>query len=181
MRDSDTRRSIQGSEVKKPLRIEAQVFEKQTGFLQPRRFGTDAATPRRKVFGPDGNGVTRGGKKPVRTAAGAGGRRRRRKASARLRTAAKASAINVGRRRRREKASARSRTAAKAGIGRATVRIFPSGPARCFGIAPRGKRFTPAVAFANDDCQSFKGCRNGCDGESPVSSGEPGQFRWNGE
>ena len=50
--------------MRKPLRIGVQAFEKQTGFLQPRRFGTDAATPRRKVFGPDGNGVTRGGKKP---------------------------------------------------------------------------------------------------------------------
>ena len=111
------------------------------------RFGTDAATPRRKVFGPDGNGVTRASEKTERTAAGAGGRRRRKKASARFRTAAKASATTVGRRRRREKASARSRTAAKAGTDRATVRIFPSGTARCFGIVPRGKRFTPAKTW----------------------------------
>ena len=58
-----------------------QAFEKQTGFLQPRRPGTNAATPRRKVFGLDGNGVTRGSEKsegqpPVLVDADDGGRLR---------------------------------------------------------------------------------------------------------
>ena len=45
------------------MRIRAQASEKRTGFLQPLRLGANAATPRQKVFGLDGNGVTRGSEK----------------------------------------------------------------------------------------------------------------------
>ena len=137
------------------LRIGMQVLEKQKGFLQPRRLGTNAATPRRKVFGPDGNGVTRGSEKPEGWPAGAGGRRRRREASAKLRTAAKVSANSVGRRKRRMKVSAGIRTAANAGNDSATVRIFPPGTAWRFGVMPRGKRSYARDGATNDDCRSF--------------------------
>ena len=131
-----------------------QTFEKQKDFLQPRRL--ERTLRHRARRSSDWTETeTRASEKPVRTAAGAGGRRRRREASARLRNAAKASANRVGRRRRRGKASAGSRTAAKAGTTSATVRIFPSGTARCFGIAPRGKRSYAHNGATNDDCRSF--------------------------
>lgn len=104
-----------------------QAFEKQTGFLQPKRLGVSAATPRRKVFGPDGNGVTRGSEKPEGqppALADADDGERLRPDFETRRTQVPTVSVDAddGKRLRPD-----FRTAAKAGIARATVRIFPSG------------------------------------------------------